>query len=174
MAETGLDLRTAGQPRPGCPLAQVQDRLGRAGLRPTRQRICLGWLLFGKGNRHVTADTLFEEAQRARVPSTLATVYNTLNQFTDAGLVRQVAAEGRKTYFDTDISDHHHFLVEGEDGLVDIPGASMVNVAQLPPAPEGYEIRRVDVIVRLRRRSNARASGAAAAEHSTPAAPPDA
>ncbi|WP_262265978.1 iron response transcriptional regulator IrrA [Microvirga yunnanensis] len=153
MVEAGPDFRTAAHPRPGCPLAQVRDRLRRAGLRPTRQRICLGWLLFGRGDRHVTADTLFEEAQRVRVPVSLATVYNTLKQFTEAGLVRQIAAEGRKSYFDTDLSDHHHFLVEGEEELVDVPGGPMP-VAELPAAPEGYEIERVDVIVRLRRRAD--------------------
>jgi Fur family iron response transcriptional regulator len=132
-------------------VSQVKDRLRRAGLRPTRQRICLGWLLFGKGDRHVTADTLFEEAQQARVPVTLATVYNTLKQFTDAGLLRQIAAEGRKAYFDTNVTDHHHFLVEGEEELIDIPPApASLNVTDLPEAPAGYEITRIDVIVRLR------------------------
>lgn len=153
MAEPTLDLRMAAHPRPGCSLAQVRDRLRAAGLRPTRQRICLGWLLFGRGDRHVTADALFEEAQKARVPVSLATVYNTLRQFTDAGLVGQIAAEGRKTYFDTDLTDHHHFLVEGKEELVDVPGGPMP-VAELPAAPEGYDIERVDVIVRLRRRAD--------------------
>ncbi|MBM6582850.1 transcriptional repressor [Microvirga sp. BT689] len=150
MAEPAPDLRTAAHPGLGCPLAQVRVRLRRAGLRPTRQRICLGWLLFGRGYRHLTAETLFAEAQKARVPVSLATVYNTLKQFTDAGLVRQIAAEGRKTYFDTDLTDHHHFLIEGDEEIIDIPSATM-SVTGLPPAPEGYEIERVDVIVRLRR-----------------------
>jgi len=150
MAEPTPDLRSAGQTRPGCPVSRVRDRLRQAGLRPTRQRICLGWLLFSKGDRHITAEMLFEEAQRARVPVTLATVYNTLKQFTIAGLLRQIAAEGRRTYFDTDLTDHDHFLMEGEEELVDIPGAP-VGLAGLPPAPAGYEIERVDVIIRLRR-----------------------
>ncbi|MEE1609817.1 Fur family transcriptional regulator Irr [Microvirga sp. CF3016] len=165
MMETGPDLRTAGQARPGCPVSQVKDKLRRAGLRPTRQRICLGWLLFGKGDRHITADTLFDEAQRARVPLTLATVYNTLKQFTDAGLLRQIAVEGRKAYFDTDVTDHHHFLVDGEGELIDAPHTSApLTVTDLPAAPAGYEIKRVDVIIRLRRRSGAprRISGAQA------------
>jgi Fur family iron response transcriptional regulator len=135
-------------------VSQVKERLRRADLRPTRQRICPGWLLFGKGDRHVTADTLFEEAQQARVPLILSTVYNTLKQFTDAGLLRQNAVEGRKTYFDTNVTDHHHFLVEGEEDLIDIPPVpAPLNVTYLPEAPAGYEITRIDVIIRLRRRS---------------------
>jgi Fur family iron response transcriptional regulator len=161
MAEVGPDLRSVGQTRLGCPVSLVRDRLRKAGLRPTRQRICLGWLLFGRGDRHVMADRLFEEAQRARVPVSLATVYNTLRQFTDAGLARQIATEGRKTYFDTDLTEHHHFLVEGEEELVDVPGGPMP-VAELPAAPEGYEIARVDVIVRLRRRADGSSAAAAA------------
>jgi Fur family iron response transcriptional regulator len=136
--------------RNGCPFHDLRSRLRRVGLRPTRQRMSLGWLLFAKGDRHVTAELLFEEATRARVPVSLATVYNTLHQFTEAGLLREVAVDGSKTYFDTNTGDHHHFFVEGEDALMDIPGPGIA-VGQLPAAPEGMEIARVDVIVRLRR-----------------------
>jgi Fur family iron response transcriptional regulator len=121
------------------------------GLRPTRQRMALGWILFSKGDRHLTAELLYEEATRAKVPVSLATVYNTLHQFTEVGLLRQVAVDGSKTYFDTNASDHHHFFVEGEDSLVDIPDAG-VTVQKAPDAPEGYEIARIDVVVRLRRK----------------------
>jgi Fur family iron response transcriptional regulator len=110
----------------------------------------LGWILFAKGDRHLTAEMLFEEASKARVPVSLATVYNTLNQFTDVGLLRQVAVDGSKTYFDTNVSDHHHFFVEGANELVDIPSAKVV-VGDLPEALQGYEIDRVEVVVRLRR-----------------------
>ena len=96
------------------------------GLRPTRQRMALGWLLFGKGDRHVTAEMLYEEATKAKVPVSLATVYNTLHQFTDVGLLRQVAVDGSKTYFDTNDSQHHHFFVEGDNALLDIPDADVV------------------------------------------------
>ena len=82
----------------------------------------------------------------------LATVYNTLHQFTEVGLLRQVAVDGSKTYFDTNASDHHHFFVEGENALVDIPGADVM-VDELPDAPEGYEIARIDVVVRLKRKT---------------------
>ena len=126
--------------------------LRKVGLRPTRQRMELGWILFAKGDRHLTAEMLYEEATRAKVPVSLATVYNTLHQFTDVGLLRQVAVDGSKTYFDTNASDHHHFFVEGEeDALVDIPEAEVL-VEKSPRAPEGYEIARVDVIVRLKRK----------------------
>src|SRR3954462_5193700 len=84
----------------GCPGHDVKSMLRDVGLRPTRQRMALGWILFGKGDRHVTAEILYEEAVKAKVPVSLATVYNTLHQFTDVGLLRQVAVDGSKTYFD--------------------------------------------------------------------------
>jgi Fur family transcriptional regulator, iron response regulator len=136
----------------GCPWHDVKAMLRKVGLRPTRQRMALGWILFGKGDRHLTAETLYEEATRAKVPVSLATIYNTLHQFTQAGLLRQVAVDGSKTYFDTNASAHHHFFVEGEDALMDIPHAEVI-VGRPPIPPEGYEIARVDVIVRLRRKS---------------------
>lgn len=134
----------------GCPVHELRAKLRRAGLRPTRQRVALGWLLFARGDRHVTAERLFEEAAGARVTISLATVYNTLHQFTEAGLLREIAVDGAKTYFDTNVRDHHHFLVEDSQVLVDIPGAS-VELRQLPDIPPGMEIARVDVIVRLRK-----------------------
>lgn len=148
-----LDRDPNAQPRRGCPLSDLRDKLRRVGLRPTRQRISLGWLLFGKGDRHITAELLFDEAQRARVPVSLATVYNTLHQFTEAGLLRQLAVDGSKSYFDTNPSDHHHFYFEGDDRLVDLPHTEL-SVADLPEPPEGFEIARVDVIVRLRRKES--------------------
>src|SRR5689334_14086755 len=134
-----------------CPWQDVRSMLRKVGLRPTRQRMELGWILFAKGDRHLTAEMLFEEASKARVPVSLATVYNTLNQFTEVGLLRQVAVDGSKTYFDTNVSDHHHFFVEGENALVDIPNAEVM-LDKLPSAPSGYEVARVDVVVRLRKR----------------------
>src|SRR5256885_12773150 len=96
----------------GCPWHDVKSMLRDVGLRPTRQRVALAWILFGKGDRHITAEMLFEEASKAKVPLSLATVYNTLHQFTDLGLLRQVAVDGSKTYFDTNTSRHHHFFIE--------------------------------------------------------------
>jgi Fur family transcriptional regulator, iron response regulator len=139
--------------RKGCPLSELRDKLRRVGLRPTRQRVSLGWLLFGKGDRHITAEMLFDEASRARVPVSLATVYNTLHQFTEAGLLRQLAVDGSKAYFDTNPTEHHHFFLEDEGELVDMPTASGMSVADLPEPPEGMEVAGVEVIVRLRRKS---------------------
>jgi Fur family iron response transcriptional regulator len=133
---------------------QIADRLREAGLRPTRQRVALAELLFSAGDRHVTAEELHEEAVRARVPVSLATVYNTLNQFMAARLLREVAIDGSKTYFDTNTSNHYHFYMEDEGRLVDIPDASL-QVLGLPDPPEGREVSRVDVIVRLTGAPNA-------------------
>jgi Fur family iron response transcriptional regulator len=134
----------------GCPWHDVKSMLREVGLRPTRQRMSLGWILFSKGDRHLTAEMLYEEATKAKVPVSLATVYNTLHQFTEVGLLRQVAVDGSKTYFDTNASDHHHFFVEGDNELVDIPGTDVI-VGKMPTAPEGYEVARIDVVVRLRK-----------------------
>jgi Fur family transcriptional regulator, iron response regulator len=135
----------------GCPWHDVKSMLRDVGLRPTRQRMALGWILFAKGDRHLTAEMLYEEATKAKVPVSLATVYNTLHQFTEVGLLRQVAVDGSKTYFDTNTTTHHHFFVEGDNALVDIPGADEI-ISKMPPAPSGYEIARVDVVVRLRKK----------------------
>jgi Fur family iron response transcriptional regulator len=128
----------------------VHEMLVEAGLRPTRQRIALGELLFRAGDRHVTAERLFDEAVAARLSVSLATVYNTLHQFTDAGLLREIAVDGARVYFDTNVKDHHHFLIEEDGELHDIPGSN-VTVANLPTPPGGLRIDRVDVVVRLRR-----------------------
>jgi Fur family iron response transcriptional regulator len=143
-----MDLRRADLN--GCPWHDVKSMLREVGLRPTRQRMALGWILFAKGDRHLTAEMLYEEATKAKVPVSLATVYNTLHQFTEVGLLRQVAVDGSKTYFDTNASDHHHFFVEGDNELVDIPGTDVI-VDKMPVAPEGYEIARIDVVVRLKK-----------------------
>jgi Fur family iron response transcriptional regulator len=127
---------------------EIAGLLKRAGLRPTRQRIALGALLFGSGNRHVTAEMLHMEAIGNAIPVSLATVYNTLHQFTEAGLLREVAVEGSKTYFDTNTSDHHHFYFERDGALVDIEHGAM-SVMALPEPPQGMEISRVDVLIRL-------------------------
>ena len=128
----------------------IVHRLRAAGLRPTRQRVALAGLLFGAGDRHLTAETLHSEAVGAAVPVSLATVYNTLHQFTEAGLLREVVVEPGRSYFDTNTDDHHHFFCESTGHLQDIPGA-MVMVGQLPDPPDGAEISRVEVIIRIRR-----------------------
>ncbi|MFZ3034900.1 MAG: iron response transcriptional regulator IrrA [Parvibaculum sp.] len=130
------------------PYAQTLSRLRDAGLRPTRQRLALGRLLFDGGDRHVTAETLHEEAQSAGISVSLATVYNTLHQFTGAKLLREVVVDSSRTYFDTNISDHHHFFVENSGKLMDIDGQKIA-ITGLPDAPDGTGIARVDVIVRL-------------------------
>ncbi|MBL8578033.1 MAG: transcriptional repressor [Mesorhizobium sp.] len=127
----------------------IDERVREAGLRPTRQRVALAELLFAKGDRHLSAEELHEEAIAAGVPVSLATVYNSLHQFTDAGLLRILAVEGAKTYFDTNTSDHHHFFVEGENRVFDIE-TGPVSVVNLPEPPEGMEIVNVDIVVRLR------------------------
>ena len=126
----------------------VAELLRGAGLRPTRQRVALARLLFAEGDRHVTAERLHEEALASQVTVSLATVYNTLHQFTEVGLLREVAVEGAKTYFDTNTSNHYHFFCERSGKLLDI-STGAISIEGLPEAPEGMAISRVDVLVRL-------------------------
>lgn len=126
------------------------ERLRAVGLRPTKQRLALANLLFREEDRHLTAESLQEEAHKAGVRVSLATIYNTLHQFTEARLLNQVAVEAGRSYFDTNIHEHQHFYVEDEGMLIDIPSAS-IEVAGVPAAPKGMRVDRVDVVVRLKR-----------------------
>ena len=128
---------------------RVLARLRAAGLRPTRQRLALARLLLEGSDRHVTAEQLHAEAIAAAIPVSLATVYNTLHQFTEAGLMREVVVEPGRSYFDTNTADHHHFFCEATSRLQDIPGECL-SVSGLPLPPAGTEIRRIDVVIRVR------------------------
>ena len=129
--------------------SEILARLRAAGLRPTRQRLALGKLLFAGGNRHVTAEMLHEEAVGSKIQVSLATVYNTLNQFTDAGLLREVVVEAGRAYFDTNTNNHHHFFHVDSGELKDLSDQS-VHLAKLPDLPEGTALDRVDVVIRVR------------------------
>jgi Fur family iron response transcriptional regulator len=131
------------------PFAAALDCLREARLRPTRQRLALAKLLLENGDRHVTAEQLHGEALVASIRVSLATVYNTLHQFTAAGLLREVVVAPGRSYFDTNVDDHHHFFFEGTGQLQDIPGDDVV-VQGLPTPPQGTAIRRVDVIIRVK------------------------
>ncbi len=132
---------------------KLELKIREADLRPTRQRLALAELLFGTGNRHITAEKLHGEALDAGVKISLATIYNNLHQFTDAGLLREVVVDATRSYFDTNVTPHHHFFHEDEQRLEDIP-AGEIKLEKLPELPEGYEISDVDVIVRLSRKSS--------------------
>ncbi|MEM7074091.1 MAG: iron response transcriptional regulator IrrA [Pseudomonadota bacterium] len=127
--------------------------LAGAGLRPTRQRLALATLLVGDGHhRHVTAESLFAAVREYGESVSLATVYNTLRAFCDAGLLQEVTVDGSKSYFDTNTHDHPHFYWEDENRLSDAP-AEQLEISRLPDAPEGAEIASVDVVIRLRRKA---------------------
>ena len=131
------------------PFTHAVDRLNAAGLRPTRQRLALARLLFEDGNRHITAEQLHREAMEGGVKVSLATVYNTLNQFTEVGLLREVAVEAGRAYFDTNATAHHHFFNDDTGELLDIPGDSVV-LSSLPDVPENMVIGAIDVVVHIR------------------------
>ncbi len=129
---------------------QAAGQLKAAGLRPTRQRVALTGLLFREGDRHVSAEALHGEAMAAGIQVSLATVYNTLHQFTEAGLLRQIVVEPARSYFDTNTGDHQHFYREEDCTLIDIPGEAIA-VSGVPRPPKGMEVQRVDVVIRIRR-----------------------
>ena len=131
------------------PSATALARLRSVGLRPTRQRLALARLLLENGDRHITAEQLHGEAVGADIQASLATVYNTLHQFTEAGLLREVVVEPGRSYFDTNTTDHHHFFCDADGRLQDIPGEDVM-VSGFPLPPLGTEIFRVDVIIRVR------------------------
>jgi Fur family iron response transcriptional regulator len=122
--------------------------LKEAGLRLTRQRQVLAALLFDGEDKHVTAEQLHAAACKRRVPISLATVYNTLNQFTDAGLLRRVVIGQDAVYFDTNTAAHHHFFDEETGHLTDVP-ASAVGINLLLPPPAGRKVTQVDVTIRV-------------------------
>lgn len=146
----GSDTRQA--PMTADAMTHGTNWLAKAGVRPTRQRVALASLLVGDGqDRHVTAESLFAEVQSQGESVSLATVYNTLRAFCDAGLMQEVLVDGAKSYFDTNTHDHPHFFWEDRGALEDAP-ADQLKIVGLPEAPEGAEIAKVDVVIRLRRK----------------------
>ncbi len=124
--------------------------LRMAKLRPTKQRIALAELLFSGSHRHVSAEALHLEAKNANIGVSLATIYNSLHQFSKAGLVREISVDASKSYYDTNTSDHHHFYFEEDNIVTDIPNGSIA-INKLPDAPEGMEIANVDVVIRVKK-----------------------
>jgi Fur family transcriptional regulator, iron response regulator len=129
---------------------KIDTRLQSAGLRATPKRVAIAGLLFDGLDRHVTADDVSAMARKAGVRVSLATVYNTLNQFVAAGLLKRIILDTDRTYFDTNVSDHHHLFFEENGMLHDIPGDS-IRVEGLPDVPAGSMVRAVEVIVRMAR-----------------------
>ncbi|MGJ4947962.1 iron response transcriptional regulator IrrA [Bradyrhizobium sp. HKCCYLS20291] len=134
-------------------MRRCEDALRLAGLRPTQQRQQLSRILFGNGNRHITADVLYAEAVATGMKISQATIYNTLNQFVELGLLRQIGVDGSRSFFDTNTTIHPHFFYEDEGELVDVPGH--VAFEQLPEPLPGYGMERIDVVIHLRRKRHA-------------------
>lgn len=135
--------------RQGVTLNDIIELLRDAGLRPTRQRLSLAWQLFSGSDRHVTAEQLHSESLGQGVSVSLATVYNTLHQFTTAGLLRELVVDAGRSYFDTNISAHHHLYFEDSGKLRDVSGDNIA-IGKLPALPEGAEISRIDIIIRVK------------------------
>jgi Fur family transcriptional regulator, iron response regulator len=127
----------------------VIRRLKECGLRPTRQRVSLARLLHETGPRHVTAEELFQEARAAGIPVSLATIYNTLHQFTGAGLMTEVVAGSGQSYFDTNPTSHYHYFDKSTGEIIDVP-ENALQFTLLPEPPPGKVIDRIDVVVRIR------------------------
>jgi Fur family transcriptional regulator, iron response regulator len=129
--------------------SEIPEQLRLAGLRPTRQRLALARILFNGMDRHICAEALYDEAIKANLSVSLATVYNTLKQFRQAGLLREVAIEGDRNYYDTNTSNHFHFFDEEMRELHDVE-ANQLKLVGLPSPPLGREIDRIDIVVRLK------------------------
>ena len=160
MDATATEVVASDMPAPSAPSGcadtdhaprDVEAMLRDAGLRPTRQRVVLAQLLFARGDRHLTAEMLHTEAAQSGQQVSLATVYNTLNVFAKMGMLREIGVDGSMTYFDTRTGDHHHFFIEGAGDIRDIP-MTQISIGRMASIPEGYEISRVDLVVRLRAR----------------------
>lgn len=128
---------------------ELVDDLKARGVRPTRQRLSLLYILFRFGHRHVGAEQLYQEARDAGVRLSLATVYNTLNQLAEIGMIRKVVVNTGQTFFDTNTTDHHHYFDQDRNHVFDIEGSG-IEVSKLPPPPPGYEIAGVEIVVRLK------------------------
>jgi len=130
----------------------LENQLRALGLRPTKQRLALASMIFSGNDRHLCAEELYEEALDSQLDVSLATIYNTLRQFTDVGLLRVIAIEGSRTWFDTNTSDHHHFYDDYANEIIDIPAetADKPLITNLPTPPEGMEISHIDMIIRIR------------------------
>ncbi|MBT5072301.1 MAG: transcriptional repressor [Kordiimonadaceae bacterium] len=130
------------------PFSKALRCLQDVGLRPTRQRLALAKLLFDKDDRHITAELLHHEVSETGAKVSLATIYNTLHQFVDAGLLKEVIINSNRTYFDTNTSDHHHIYMNEEDILQDISADDLI-ISSLPKAPDGKKISGVSVVVHM-------------------------
>lgn len=139
----------------GRPYTNALNRLKEANLRPTRQRLALARLMFEDGHRHITAEQIHSEAMANTIKVSLATVYNTLHQFTDAGLLNEIVVDSGRSYFDTNTAPHYHFYCEEDGMLSDIPAES-IQIAGIPNMPRGTELQSVDLVFRLKRNSAAR------------------
>lgn len=137
------------EPAQRCPISQFRAKLKRSGLRPTRQRLALGWLLFAHGHKHWTAESLHEEVLKAKIPVSLATIYNTLHQFKEAGLIKSLLVHGHKSYFDTNLDDHYHYFIESENRVLDIERFT-IPAETFSDLPEGMEVASIEVVVRLK------------------------
>jgi Fur family iron response transcriptional regulator len=124
-------------------------KLAAAGVRPTRQRLDLARTIFGAGNRHFTAEMLYQETRSIRFAPTLGTIYNTLNEFARCGLLREIAIYDAKLWYDTKTGPHYHFYREDTEELSDIL-EQWLPVFEIP-APDGTLIKAIDVIVRLKK-----------------------
>ncbi len=137
-------------------LLQMQDTslirpiLQKAGLRPTRQRLILGQFLLSGQHQHISADELHLLTMQSGFSMSLATVYNTLNQFAEAGLIRKISVSGQRTFFDTNAHNHQHFYLEDEDRMIDIGGVPLM-LSPAPQAPAGYTITKIDILVSLKK-----------------------
>ena len=123
-------------------------KLSANGIRPTKQRMILAKLLFEKGKRHISAEDLFDEVRNEDRKISLATIYNTLKQFTSLGLIREIVVDQNKSLYCTNKENHYHLYIEDENKVIDIPTKNID--LNIPSIPACLKLHDVDVIVRIR------------------------
>jgi len=127
----------------------LSERLRAHGVHPTAQRVQIASLLLG-APQHLTAEQILAELRRSGVRVSKATVYNTLNLLAARGLIRQLAVEGDRAWFDSNTSPHYHFQDLETGALTDV-SAEEIRFERLPPPPEGMEYAGIELFIRLRR-----------------------
>tara|TARA_B100000686_G_C15782760_1_gene475812 strand:- start:32 stop:481 length:450 start_codon:yes stop_codon:yes gene_type:complete len=124
------------------------NKLEKKGIRATKQRRILAKLIFDKGKRHISAENLFDEVKKEERKISMATIYNTLKQFTSLGLIREIVVDQNKSLYCNNNQSHYHLYIEDESKVVDIPTKNID--LNIPSIPACLQLHNIDVIVRIR------------------------
>tara|TARA_B100000700_G_C14937676_1_gene805186 strand:- start:223 stop:669 length:447 start_codon:yes stop_codon:yes gene_type:complete len=133
---------------PMSPYNNAINVLEKNGIRATKQRRVLAKLIFDKGKRHISAENLFDEVKKDDRKISMATVYNTLKQFTNLGLIKEIVVDQNKSLYCNNNQSHYHLYIEDESKVIDIPTKNID--LNIPSIPACLQLHNIDVIVRIR------------------------